>query len=317
MNKEQLISLLYNKRGYIKKGVRKLSELFNASIDDVIEAKKEVRKLIDISKLTNTNDTRYHKSKILILDIETAPLLAALFDVWNVNVYSKNIIIDWFILSWAAKWLGNDNILSDVLVSKEALEQDDKRILVSLSDVINQADIIITYNGSKFDMPRIDTRLFENNLQPTKPYSHIDLYKTTKRFSFTHKGLDDINKKLGLSRKKEINHKFDLWKRCFFGDSASLEELREYNKQDTISTEELYIKYLPWIKNHPNMSFFTDNDRKKCSKCGSDNIRPLGKEYYTKVGAYPVWICESCGSFSRERYTSIPRTDSKNILRSM
>jgi len=61
---------------------------------------------------TNNYDpsTQEVYSKILILDIETAPLLANLWGIWNQNVQLDNIYCDWFILTWAAKWLFEDKV---------------------------------------------------------------------------------------------------------------------------------------------------------------------------------------------------------------
>jgi len=44
--------------------------------------------------------------KVLILDIETAPIEAFTWGLWDQNVGLNQIKADWTVLSWAAKWLG-------------------------------------------------------------------------------------------------------------------------------------------------------------------------------------------------------------------
>src|SRR5688500_19264039 len=44
--------------------------------------------------------------KVLIFDIETAPIEAYVWDIWNQNVSLEQIKEDWAVLSWSAKWLG-------------------------------------------------------------------------------------------------------------------------------------------------------------------------------------------------------------------
>jgi len=55
--------------------------------------------------------------------------------VWGLYkqyIPNDNIIKDWNILSWAAKWLFDDEIMSDILTPKEAVARDDSRILKSM-----------------------------------------------------------------------------------------------------------------------------------------------------------------------------------------
>ena len=96
--------------------------------------------------------------KILFLDIETTPIAVWVWSIGKQYVYPQNIIkdnnnkaIDWYVLSWSAKWLYDDKILSDVLTPKEAKERNDKRIIKSVWKLLNEADIasqiIIQENG--------------------------------------------------------------------------------------------------------------------------------------------------------------------------
>ncbi len=68
-------------------------------------------------------------AKILIIDIETAPIRGWVWGIWNQNVSIDQIQSDWFVLTWAAKWLFEDKVYSGCLTPKEAVEQDDKRIM--------------------------------------------------------------------------------------------------------------------------------------------------------------------------------------------
>ena len=53
-----------------------------------------------------------------------------------------------YVLCWAAKWLGEDEIMFDsVHVSKP------KKMLKRIHDLISESDAVIHYNGTKFDMP--------------------------------------------------------------------------------------------------------------------------------------------------------------------
>ena len=58
--------------------------------------------------------------KLLAFDTENAPNLASAFNVWNQNISPHNIINDWYMLSWSAKWLFDSEMMGDVLTPKES-----------------------------------------------------------------------------------------------------------------------------------------------------------------------------------------------------
>ena len=76
-------------------------------------------------ELINTRDL----PRILLFDIETAPMEVFVWGLYKQFIPHTNVIKDWFVLSWSAKWLYEDKILSAVVTSEEAKNRDDKRIL--------------------------------------------------------------------------------------------------------------------------------------------------------------------------------------------
>ena len=164
-------------------------------------------------------------AKVLILDIETAPINAYVWGIWNQNIGTHQIQSDWFCLTWAAKWLFEDKVYSAKLRPNEVQNQDDKRIIEGIWKLVNEADIVIAHNGEKFDMPKLNSRFIINGLNPPLPYQQIDTLKHIRRqFGFTSNKLDYVNKLLNLERKKETN--FELWERCMKGNANALSALR-------------------------------------------------------------------------------------------
>ena len=76
------------------------------------------------------------------------------------------------------------------------------------------------------------------------------------------------------------------------GDSKSLNEMSEYNKQDVVALEDIYLKIRPYIKNHPNLCVLMDMD--VCSSCGSKNLEETDSVYLTSASKYPVYRCMGC-----------------------
>lgn len=235
--------------------------------------------------------------KILIFDIETAPMQAFIWKRYKENISLEQTISESFMLCWSAKWLYNEEIMGDCLTPEEAVKEDDKRIVTSLYKLINSADIIVAYNGRNFDIPYMNQRFLVYGFDPYTPVHIVDPYETAKSvFRFSSNKMDSIATQLGLQNK--IKTDFSLWKGCMFGNKESLNDMLKYNKQDVVVLEEIYCQMLPWIKNHPNISNYFE-DKRRCVKCGSNNIIKVPRYFYTPSGKYELFRCKDCGAIFR------------------
>lgn len=251
-------------------------------------------------------------AKILLFDIETAPMEALIFSRFQDSVGLHQLQSDWFMFSWSAKWLFDPKVMSDVLTPDEAKSKNDKRITQSLWELINEADIIIAHNGKRFDEKRMNTRFFKYNLNPPSSYIMIDtLVHMKRKFQFTSNKLDWVaHDFLGLEGK--IKTDFSLWEDCYNGDADALERMRKYNDQDVLVLEELYLKLRPWIQPHPNVGLYIDTQVHSCPACGSENVEEDG-EYCTYATAYKQYRCSDCGTISRSR-SAITTTERKKVI---
>ena len=254
--------------------------------------------------------------KILIFDIETAPLEAWVWQmsIWRTNVNYTQVISEWFMLTWSAKWLFEETVMSDGLTSREALEENDARIVKSLWDLLDQADIVIAHNGDKFDVPNMNTRFILNDIKPPRLYKTIDTLKVArKQFGFTHNNLNALAKVFGFKGKVDVD--FQLWVDCRRGSEEALKLMKEYNERDVLLLEEIYLKLRPWIKGHPNLNLLVEGDESNCPVCLSDNIHiDEGNYYLTSSSKFPVFTCEDCGNSGRTKHSLISREKSKNML---
>jgi DNA polymerase elongation subunit (family B) len=253
--------------------------------------------------------------KILVFDIETSPLLAFVWGAYDQTIQPSNIIQDYVMFSWSAKWLFEKEIMSDVLTSDEANSHDDDRICRSIWNLINEADIVVTYNGDSFDLKKLNSRFIKNGLLLPNQYKHsVDLYKVMKsKFSMTSNKLDYVNAFLGLEQKIETGG-FELWKKCYFGDSEALATMQKYNKNDVAITEMLYLKILPWITNHPNLNVWVEGEQPVCKNCGSDVLVWGNDYYYTATAKYQVCHCDNCGSMGRAKTNLLTKEKRKILL---
>ncbi len=177
----------------------------------------------------NTSSVLEGHPRIFVWDIETSPLNAYIWSLWNQNVSptSGALQADWFIISWAGKELFKKKMYSGVLNSEEAIQQNDERIVRTLWEQLDKADIIIGHNIQKFDIKRVNTRFLYYGLGLPSPYQIIDtLLQAKKSFSITSNKLDYIAEFLGLGRKLKTS--FALWDGCMKGDPKSLKKMDKY-----------------------------------------------------------------------------------------
>lgn len=242
-----------------------------------------------------------HSANILIIDIETAPTLAWVWGLWKQNVGINQIADDSFIISYSCKWLLEPNTFSSCLTTQEAILQDDSRLLLELWKWLDSCDVIIAHNGSQFDAPMINTRFIFHGILPPSSYQVIDtLQICRKNFRFVSNKLDYVTRFLRLNGKKK-HEGFEMWKGCMAGDEDALHEMELYNRDDVTELEDLYMLLRPFIKPHPNMGLFVDNDVQVCPTCGSSDIKSNGY-YVTPMNKYSEFVCQKCGASGRSRH---------------
>ena len=239
--------------------------------------------------------------KILIFDTETAPMKAYVWGRWKQNISLDETIAEWYMLCWSAKWLYSNTIMWDVLTPEEAVKQDDKRLVSNLWGLIDEADIVIAYNGKKADIPWMNTRFIVNGLQPTSPYQVVDPCEEARRlFHFSSNKLDALAGYFGIPHKMETN--FSLWSKAVDGDKEALKYMSFYCGKDVLILEEVYLRLRPYIKAHPNINSFLNSKQPICASCGSDELKKIKKKfYYTSIGKYELYRCNRCGAITRGR----------------
>lgn len=253
------------------------------------------------------------KAKILLFDLETFPISSYVWGIWKQNVNQDFILADWFLASWAAKWLDSDEIYSDVLTKEEVLNENDKRVMQSLWNMIDEADIIIAHNAIKFDVKKMNTRFLFHGFNPPSHYEVVDtLAELRKTFAITSNRLDYVNKWLGLEGKLPTNA--SLWSACMKGDEEALAKMLEYNENDVLILERNYLKIRGWIKNHPNINLFNDIEEHQCPNCSSTNLTWKGHKT-TKVGRYSSYRCNDCGHIGHSRFSNLSVEKRKAIVR--
>ena len=230
--------------------------------------------------------------KILLFDIETGLNSGWFFDLFkegNIVEIQKN----WFMLSFAAKWLGGSThcySLADFPLY-DTDRENDRELVGELWKLLDEADIVIAHNA-KFDVRKSNARFVVNNMRPPSPYRTVCTLQLARRmFSFTSNRLDALGQLLGVGRKLAHTGK-NLWLDVMAGDIKAHKKLKEYNTRDVELLERVYLKLRAWSPNHPNLSHYTKSEA--CPVCQSEKIKRSGNRY-TMTGKRQGFLCKGCG----------------------
>jgi len=243
-----------------------------------------------------------NKPKILIFDIETSPNLSYTWGKYDQNVIEFKE--EWYMLSFAYKWLGEKKVhgfkLNDFSLYKKD-KTNDLELCNKLWELLDSADIVIGHNSISFDIRKLNARFLYHSFKPFSDVKNIDTYRIAKQyFKFNENGLNALGQHLKLGEK--IPHTgFKLWKQCMSGDKKAWNLMMKYNKGDVRLTEKLYMRFLPYIKNHPNYGLYL-NKQFACPNCGENKLQKNGF-YMTRISKFQRYRCMECGASSSSRFS--------------
>lgn len=285
------------------------------------EQKKFAEKLLEEKpKLTVSQlrkEIRQQSPIVIVLDIETAPIEALVWKIWEENVGIDQIKNEWNILSFSYKYLEEDEVFFHSTGGRGANKvRDDSKLLKILWEVLDRADIVITQNGKSFDMKKTNARMAMMGLPPYSPVRVIDTkVEAKKHFGFTSNRLQWLSKHL-TNIPKDEHEKFPgikLWIECLKDNPEAWKEMEKYNKIDVLSDESVYLKIRPWITNHPNMAVYSDSNKVLCPKCKSGNIQLRGYKPF-QSNLYHQFRCNDCGGWSRSKHSVLAPIKRKSLL---
>lgn len=253
--------------------------------------------------------------KILLFDVETAPLLGFVWSLWNNNVALNQLEKDTHLLSWSAKWRGSKEILYADQRYAENIE-DDKEICEKLWKLLDEADIVVTHNGISFDSKVVNARFVIHGMKPPSTYQHIDTRRLAKKhFRFTSNKLEYLTNKLCKKYKKDKHESFSgfsMWKECLKGNIEAFKAMEKYNELDVLSLEELFETLIAWDNTIDFNTYYSGTDF-TCT-CGNNKLKKNGFDY-KNLAKYQRYSCTKCGKEYRDSTNLHSQEKRKSIKR--
>jgi len=288
---------------------RKIASQLGLSKSGVNDCWNRVKGLVDSDKESGP--------KILLFDLETAPEVYMGFGRYKQNIQEDFVLQEGYMLSFVAKWLGDDKAVSVGLPYYKdtyvPMKPCDEKLVKDLHNLLDEADMCIAHNLKGFDWKVANTRFIKYGLKPVSPTKLIDTLNIAKaNFKFPTNRLDTIARYLGVGQK--LPHTgAKLWRDCVEGCEDAWKMMIDYNYVDVEVLEEVYMKLRPYDRRHPNLALYYPEPDERCICCGSKNLEITDKKAYTSVSSFEVYQCQDCGKHNRKRVNLLEK-DKKDSL---
>lgn len=245
--------------------------------------------------------------KVLALDIECSPAVVHAWSLRDLHIGLNQIMEDPEIIGVGYSWDGKPA----KYVSKWDQEDLGGRafMLGFIWQLLDEADVVVTYNGVGFDIPWLNGEFMREGMTPPAPFKNIDLYRVFKKNArfISHK-LDYVaGAVLGMHKLPTGGHQ--LWVDCMAGDEKARKRMKTYCCRDVMLLWPLLEKALPWLGGQVNFALWSEHGAElACQKCGqAQYLRPKGTAY-TVSRAYPQFLCcpdrGGCGGWTRDSKSS-------------
>lgn len=174
------------------------------------------------------------------------------------DIETTNLSADFGImLSWCIKDGDSDEILEGVInrtdMDLSSAGDEDSRVVTDLIWAMGQFDTLVTYYGSRFDMPFIRTRAVALNLEFPEygALVHKDLYFLVRaKFKLSSNRLEQACRVL-LDHTDKTKIEYKYWRAAGRGDRKALDYVLDHNRKDVLDLEKLYRKIIGYGRHNP------------------------------------------------------------------
>jgi hypothetical protein len=260
---------------------------------------------------TNGYESKIYKKmntpKIVLFDIETMANTGYTWGKWEQNLiaYKQH----GYLLGFGWKYLGARDVTVRGLPDYKGYKpgsDDDEALARDMWKVLDDADVVIAHNGNQFDVKRAYSAFLKHGMTPPRPFKQIDTKLVAKKvLRQDSNSLDDLCDFFKLGRKLRTGG-FGLWLDCEKGDKRAWKLMKEYNRQDVLLLEKVYLKMLPFITNHPNYNMMMGT-AERCPNCGSHRTQRRGY-MTTQVSRFARFQCQDCAAWSKRPIDPDERT---------
>jgi hypothetical protein len=229
--------------------------------------------------------------RTLYFDIETMPCVGVFWRPgYNITVHPEAILRP----SWASliqyKWKDDKEVKVIKLTKQELIEGNDKSLWERFIPIYNSADLVVTQNGKRFDVPWLKYRAMIHGLTPVKPLKQVDTkVEWAREFASPSNKLDYMGKVLGFGGKDVMN--FNDWLELMKGNMVYYRKMIHYGAKDVILLQQVHKRSFDYLPSPAIVKAGT------CPGCLSKKVVKNGTRRFAN-GWKQHQMCKGCGRSS-------------------
>ena len=230
--------------------------------------------------------------RLLTIDIETKPITAHCWGLWDQRIGINQILDPGGILCFAAKFHGERKVHF-----ASEWEDGERGMLRRAHKLLSEADAVMGWNSDKFDVRWLNGQFLKHGMPLPAPFAKVDLMKSVKRQCLLASNkLDYVAQFLGVGSKVKTGG-FDLWADVLSGCDKARSRMRRYNIGDVKLTEAVFDKLHAkgWVRGLPN---YSTREGHVCPYCSSDRLQQRGYRE-TATRRYARFQCRDCHGWSQ------------------
>lgn len=172
---------------------------------------------------------------------------------------------------------------------------DDSVVCMMAYEVLKEADLIVTHNGRKYDIPYLNNRLMKHGFPPLHKIRDVDTKVVAGRIKPYSKSLKHLAQEFKLEELKMSTGGAELWDQVRERNKKAQKKMAAYCEQDVQTLEKLYLQFRPLLKDSETAMYSMRHDGLTCDTCGSRNLSKNGTRMQ-KTGPRQRYTCGNCGS---------------------
>lgn len=242
--------------------------------------------------------------KVLTIDLERVPGVARMhlfspYDLKRVNYLGPE---KWESLPrtvcFTAKWHGK---AKPIFVAEWQQPDDPHHVARKAWDLIDAADLVVTYNGDRSDLKWLRTGWLDAGLPEPRPFKSVDLFKLQRRWDLERRSLGYLLERLSMASKSGHYNADEALAACA-GNRAAQKALRDYNVNDVAITEQLWLRVRHLLPQNLGVYYNDATDVTRCPHCGEADTLKASGWYTADVQRYGLLTCTACGGHARNNH---------------
>jgi hypothetical protein len=181
--------------------------------------------------------------RTLVFDFETKP-----------GAYWYDDTTTTLVCAWALKWLGENRVYSCFMVPDWLRGYANSTLtagsiwtrqtgMATFRNFWAEADVVVTHNGKRFDVPIVNGALDRLGLEPLPAKTHVDTLVDRVGSRGVPRSLEKLASRYELSDSK-LHVDQDTWERAYEFHPPAIATVLERAESDVRLTEELYLESL-------------------------------------------------------------------------